>query len=85
MPSLRSRARERRASRLSAEFRAGDAKAGFSLFQRYRAFKSLILGMPWPERLARANKAWERKRKEQLERERFDRLSRPYRESTRDL
>jgi len=61
------------------------AKAAWRLQCRHRAFKSLSVGMPWPERLARANEARKRNREERRRRERMDQLCQPWRESTRDL
>lgn len=45
------------ASQLSHEFRGGSVDAQFRLAQRYRAYLSLSVGMPWQERLALANEA----------------------------
>jgi hypothetical protein len=49
--------RWRKARSNGAAWRAGDSDARFSLIQRWRAFQSLKVGMPWQERLALANKA----------------------------
>ena len=61
------------------------SNARFSLSQRWRAFRSLKVGMPWQERLERANAA----RKRNQERRKVEQAKaaalRPFLESTRDL
>jgi hypothetical protein len=81
--------RWRKARLLGAAWRAGDSDARFSLIQRWRAFLSLKVGMPWQERLALANEARERnaqtKHRERAKTALKKRELRPYLESTRDL
>ena len=77
--------RWRKARSNGAAWRAGDSGARFSLIQRWRAFRSLKVGMPWQERLALANEARKRNCDERKMRERMDQLCRSWQESTGDL
>jgi hypothetical protein len=60
--SVSARKRLRRASLLSRAFRAGDKRAAKRLFFRGLAYRSLKVGMPWQERLRRANEVGRLKR-----------------------
>ena len=75
----------RKAALLSRAFRDGDSDSRFSLVQRWRAYLSLSVGMPWPERLAMANAARARNRAARELAKKKVNASRPYLESTRDL
>jgi hypothetical protein len=77
--------RQRRSSRLSAEWHAGSSEARFSLVQRSHAYMSLAVGMPWQQRLELAMAARKRNQEaRKVEKAKADAL-RPYMESTRDL
>ena len=77
--------RMRRASLLSAEYKAGSRRARGRLSQRHRGYLSLSVGMPWQQRLELANAARKRNQEaRKLEQAKASAL-RPYLESTRDL
>ena len=84
--------RARWASLLSAGLRQGEPppgvslrQAALSLMQRGRALKGIKRAGPEAvaERLVLANEARRQKRERRIQHERMDRLSRPWRESTR--
>jgi len=86
--------RARWATQFSVGLRQGKLPPGVSLreaalglMQRGRALRGISLADPEAikERLRKANEARKRNREDRKQRERMDKLCRPYRESTRDL
>src|SRR6516164_6282172 len=77
--------REVHVSQWSRLFRSGDPTAAKSLFLRSAAFHSLSVGMPWQERLARANAARKRKQANRKAKSAMDRVCAPWQHSSRDL
>ena len=86
--SQRALRRLRRSALLARALLARDSSARLPLFQRWRAYLSLSVGMPWPERLALANAARARNvaaRKLEKERTAAQAGDRKLLEQTRDL